>query len=172
MSGCNDDKETFYNNLDSLMKSTPDNHKPFLLGNFNVRVESNHRSWKYVMAPHGLEKMNSKGLLPLTIYTENDLTITNMHFRMANKYKTMRMHPTWREWNFVKLCHCPQVGYQWCQGHHSHVGSRMFDGSQIGQISSWPLYCPNAPQETEICEEHIQHHKTEMIRCQEEPVPP
>ena len=45
--------------------------------------------------------MNDNGLLLLTMCTENDLTITNSLFRMANKYKTTWMHPRSKHWHLI-----------------------------------------------------------------------
>ena len=93
LSSCDEDKETFYKNLDSLMKSTPANNKLVVLGDFNARVGADHQGWEGALGPQGAGKMNSNELLPLTMCTENSLTITNTLFRLANKHKTTWMHP-------------------------------------------------------------------------------
>ena len=85
LSGCNDDKDTLYENLDSLMKSIPVDNNPILLCNFNVKLGSNHGSEEHVMALHGQGKKNINRLLLLTVCAENDLSSTNTHFRMTNK---------------------------------------------------------------------------------------
>lgn len=50
-----------------------------------------------LIAQYNIDKKN--GLLLLTPCAENDLTITNTLFRMANKYKTSWKHPTSNQWH-------------------------------------------------------------------------
>ena len=101
LSSCDEDKETFYENLDSLVKSTPASDKLVVLGDFNARVGADHQGWKGVLGPQGVGKMNSNGLLLLTMCAENSLTITNTLFRLANKHKTTWMHPRSKQWHLI-----------------------------------------------------------------------
>ena len=101
LSSCDEDKETFCKNLDSLMKSTPASDKLVVLGDFNARVGADHQGWKVVLGPQGVGKMNSNGLLLLTMCAENSLTITNTLFRLANKHKTTWMHPRSKQWHLI-----------------------------------------------------------------------
>ncbi|XP_029766781.1 uncharacterized protein LOC112117806 [Terrapene carolina triunguis] len=99
---CSDNsKEQFYEDLDRLIKATPVTDKPLLLGDFNARVGADSENWKGVIGPHGVGKMNSNGLLLLSLCSENDLTITNTLFRQANKYKTTWMHPRSKQWHLI-----------------------------------------------------------------------
>ena len=45
--------------------------------------------------------LNDNGLLLQTMCTENDLTITNSLFRMANKCQTTWMHPRSKHWHLI-----------------------------------------------------------------------
>ena len=90
--------EKFYEDVDRLVGSTPKSDIFNLLGDFNAKVGSNSQCWEWVMNPHGAGKMNSNRLLLVSICAENDLTITNTLFRLANKYKKMWMHPWPKEW--------------------------------------------------------------------------
>ncbi|KAL8572178.1 hypothetical protein ACOMHN_049354 [Nucella lapillus] len=58
-------KDTFYEELNTLVKATPPEDKLILLGDFNARVSMDSASWKGVLGPHGTGKMNSNGLLLL-----------------------------------------------------------------------------------------------------------
>ena len=89
---CDDNKETFYETLDSLMNFTPTSNKLIVLGNFNAKIGSDYENWKGVLGPAGLWKMNRNGLLLLTMCAENNLAITNIFFRLANKRKTTWMY--------------------------------------------------------------------------------
>ncbi|XP_034050988.1 LOW QUALITY PROTEIN: uncharacterized protein LOC117531908 [Thalassophryne amazonica] len=94
-----DDKESFYENLDSIVKHTP--RGLIILGNFNTRVGQDHESWEGVLGTQGVGKMNSSGLLLLTMCAENRLTITNTLFRLPTKYKTLWMHPRSKQWHLI-----------------------------------------------------------------------
>ena len=92
LTSSDEDKKVFYETLDSLLKATPVDDKLIILGDFNARVGCDTESWVGTLGHHGVEKMNSNGLL-LTLCAENGLSITNTLFRMATKYKTTWMHP-------------------------------------------------------------------------------
>ncbi|XP_026502255.1 craniofacial development protein 2-like, partial [Terrapene carolina triunguis] len=94
-------KEQFYEDLDRLIKATPVTDKLLLLGDFNARVGADSKNWKGVIGPHGVGKMNSNGLLLLSLCSENDLTITNTLFQQADKYKTTWMHPRSKQWHLI-----------------------------------------------------------------------
>lgn len=106
LTSSDDAKETFYEQLDRLVKATPPGDKLLLLGDFNARVGSDRDNWKGVLGPHGTGKMNSNGLMLLTLCAENDLTITNTLFRQADKYKTTWMHPRSKQWHLIDYAIC------------------------------------------------------------------
>jgi len=96
-----EEKDVFYENLDSIVKSIPASDKIIILGDFNARVGSDCNRWERVVGPHGLGKMNGNGLILITMCAENDLTITNTLIRMASKYKTLWMHPRSKQWHLI-----------------------------------------------------------------------
>lgn len=88
-----DAKEKFYEHLDQVIKSTPQNDKLVILGDFNARVGRDYNSWEGVLGRHGVGNVNDNGLLLLSKCAEHGLCITNTLFRMADKYKATWMHP-------------------------------------------------------------------------------
>ena len=94
-------KDSFYKELDRMVKATPTSDKLLLLGDFNARVGNDCRNWKGVLGHHGTGKMNTNGLRLLSFCAENDLTITNTLFRQADKYKTTWMHPRSKQWHLI-----------------------------------------------------------------------
>ena len=68
---------------------------------FNVRVGSNTQYLESVIGPHGIGKMKSNGLLLLSMCTENNLTITNTLFTLADKYKTKWIQLRYKEWHLI-----------------------------------------------------------------------
>ena len=94
-------KETFYEDLNNLVKDVPSGDTLLLLGDFNARVGTDYTDWKGVLGPHGMGKMNSNGLLLLSLCAENNLTITNTLFRQADKYKSTWMHPRSKQCDFL-----------------------------------------------------------------------
>ena len=99
-------KDSFYSDLDHLLKTTPRSDKLLLLGDFNARVGTDFKNWNRVLGHHGTGKMNSNGQRLLSLCAENDLTITNTLFRQANKYKTTWMHPRTKLWHMIDFVIC------------------------------------------------------------------
>ena len=81
--------DKFYNDLDEVISATPCSEKLILLGDFNVRVGTDHPTWEGVI---GVGKCNSNGLLLLRKCAEHDLLITNTVFRLPNRNKKSWMH--------------------------------------------------------------------------------
>ena len=98
-------KDAFCEELNVLVKDFSQGDKFILLGDFNARVGTDCNNWKGVLAPHGTGKLNSNGLILLSLCAENDLTITNTLFRQADKYKTTWMHPQIETVASDLLCH-------------------------------------------------------------------
>lgn len=101
-------KEVFYEELSTLVKDVPPSDKLFLLGDFNARVGADCNNWKGVLGPHGTGKMNSNGLMLLSMCAENHLAITSTMFRQADKYKTTWMHPRSKQWHLIDFAICRQ----------------------------------------------------------------
>ena len=101
LTSSDEDKEVFYETLDSLLKATPVDDKLIILDDFSARVGCDTESWVGTLGHHGVGKMNSNGLLLLTLCAENGLSITNTLFRMATKYKTTWMHPRSKQWHLI-----------------------------------------------------------------------
>ena len=93
--------EAFYENLNSLIKSTPASDKLTVLCDFNTRASNDSESWEGVLEPHGLGRINRNGLLLLTMYAASSLAITNTLFRLASKSKTTWMHPRSKQWHLT-----------------------------------------------------------------------
>ena len=92
--------------LNALVKYVPQSDKLILLEDFSARVGTDCNNWKGVLRPHGTGKLNSNGLMLLSICAENDLTITNTLFRQADKYKTAWMHPRSKQWHLIDYAIC------------------------------------------------------------------
>ena len=70
-------KEKFYDDLNTLIKSTPRHDKLTLLGDFNARVGKDYTTWSNVIRKNGVGKCNSNGLLLLQFCAKHGLLITN-----------------------------------------------------------------------------------------------
>ena len=82
MTNPDDIKDKFYEDLDSIITSTPNSDKLIILGDFNARVGRDHHSWKGVLGVHGIGNCNSNGLLLLRTCTEHELLLTNTIFQL------------------------------------------------------------------------------------------
>ena len=86
-------KDKFYDDLDSVISSTPWTDKLTLLGDFNARVGTGYQTWEGVIWTEGIGKSNCNGLLLLKKCAEHELLITNTVFRLPTHNKTSWMHP-------------------------------------------------------------------------------
>ena len=94
-------KDTFYDALDSILRKANSKDKIVLLGDFNARVGTRRDLWKKVLGPHGVGKMNSNGFRLLSLCSQHNLTITNTLFRLKHKYKSSWMHPRSKKWHLI-----------------------------------------------------------------------
>ena len=94
-------KDKFYDDLDNIISATPRTDKLILLGDFNVRVGTDHQTWEGAIGSEGVGKCNSNGILPLRKCAEHDLLITNTVFKLPNRNKTSWMHPRPKHWHLI-----------------------------------------------------------------------
>jgi len=93
-----DDKEAFYDCLNSTICSVPFRHRLLLIGDFNARIGRDIVAWPKVTQ---LAVKNSNGTLLLEMCTKHELVITNTLFQMPNKYKTTWKHPRLKHWHVL-----------------------------------------------------------------------
>lgn len=79
------------------MKSDPVNNKVILLIDFHAWIGNNNKT--SVIGQHG--KMNSNGLLLLTLCAENDFIIIKTFFRVLKKYRTTWRQPRSKQWHLI-----------------------------------------------------------------------
>ena len=84
----NPDEVKFYNDLDSVISAIHRTDKLILLGDFNVRVGTDHQTWEGVVGTEVVGKCNSNDLLLLKKCAEHELLITNTDFRLPTRNKT------------------------------------------------------------------------------------
>ena len=96
-----EEKESFYETLNEIIRATPSSHKLLLMGDFNARVGADYMSWQKVLGKHGVGHENSNGTLLLSLCAQNDLIVTNTIFQQANRHKTTWMHPGTKQWHMI-----------------------------------------------------------------------
>ena len=84
-----------------IIKAISKSDKLLLLGNFNVRVGSDHHPWNGVIGSQGIGKCNSHGLLLLQLCSTYNLVITNTLFHLPTHNKTSWMHPRSKHWHLI-----------------------------------------------------------------------
>ena len=99
MTNLDEDKDKFYDDLESVISETPRTDKLIPFGDFSARVGTDHHIWERVIGSEGIGKYNSNGLLLLTKCAEHDLLITNTAFRLQNRNKKSWMHPRSKHWH-------------------------------------------------------------------------
>nr|VZI43952.1 unnamed protein product [Spirometra erinaceieuropaei] len=101
-------RDKFYEGMHALL-SMADNL--IVLGDFNLRVGTDHAAWRGVPGTHCLNGSNYNGLLLLRTCAEHRLILTNNNFRLPMREKATWMQPRSRQWH--------QLGYvlvrRWAQ---------------------------------------------------------
>ena len=92
MTNPDDVKDKFYDVLDNIISATPRTDKISLLGDFNVRVGTDHRTLEGTICS-GVGKCNSNCLLLLRKCAEHELLITNTAFKLPNRNRHPRCIP-------------------------------------------------------------------------------
>ena len=83
MTAPDEEKEAFYEQLNTAISEVPYHQKLILLGDFNARVGRNHTAWPKVLGCHGVGNENANGSLLLQLCALNHLCITNTLFQQA-----------------------------------------------------------------------------------------
>ena len=101
MTNPEENKEKFYEELETLISTIPQSDKLILLGDFNARVGRDRQVWGGVIGHHGVGKCNSNGLLLLRTCATFGLAITNTMFRLPTRNITTWMHPRSKHWHLI-----------------------------------------------------------------------
>ena len=149
-----DDKEAFYDYLNSTIRSVPYRHRTLLHGDFIVRVghDCHIVAWPNVFfGRHSVGRENSIGTLLLETCAKHELVITNTLFQMTKKYKTTWQHPRSKHWHVL--------GY---------IITRQRDISEVHvtrAMRGTGCWSDHRPQQSVRCVRLIRHRHRQAIRC-------
>ncbi|BHF82588.1 hypothetical protein SprV_0802572700 [Sparganum proliferum] len=101
MTSSNAAKDKFYEDLHALLATVSKADKLVVLGDFNVRVGTEHTAWRGVLGPHGLRGSNDNGLLLLCTCAEHRLILTNTFFCLPERENATWRHPRSRQWHLL-----------------------------------------------------------------------
>ena len=96
-----EDKDMFYDQLDTILIAIPESEKIFLFGDFNARVGRSADAWTGVIGRHGVGNGNDNGILLISKCAEHRLLITNTTFHLKDKHTTSWMHPRSKHWHLL-----------------------------------------------------------------------
>ena len=88
MTNPDENKDKFYEDLNTVITTVPHADKLIMLGDFNARVGCDSVSWEGVIGKHGVGNCNSNGLLLLQTCAEHGLLITNTVFSLPTRNRT------------------------------------------------------------------------------------
>nr|VZI20801.1 unnamed protein product [Spirometra erinaceieuropaei] len=94
-------RDKFYEDPYVLLATVSKADKLIVLGDFNVRVGTDHTAWRGVLGPHSLRGSNDNGLLLLRTCAEHRLILTNTFFCLPEREKTTWRHPRSRQWHLL-----------------------------------------------------------------------
>ena len=92
-------KDSFYEDLEELIRSAGDKDRIVLLGDMNARVGDDHESWKGCLGCFGVGKMNENGQRLLELCSRQSLSITNSLFPGKVHRKKSWCHPRSKQWH-------------------------------------------------------------------------
>ena len=121
MTNPDDVKERFYEDLTATITAVPRADKLIILGDFNARVGTDHKSWEGVLGKNGTGSCNSNGTLLLETCAVHELLITNSVFCLPKRNRTSLMHPRSKHWHlldYVIVRQRNRQGYKgsvWCR---------------------------------------------------------
>nr|VZI26606.1 unnamed protein product [Spirometra erinaceieuropaei] len=101
MTGSDEAKIRFYEDLHALLATAPKADMLTVLGDSNARVSTDHAAWRGVLGLHCLDGPNENGLLLLRTCAEHHLILTNTFFRLSMREKAIWMHPRSRQWHML-----------------------------------------------------------------------
>ena len=101
-----DDKDQFYDTLDTMIKSVPAKEALFIGGDFNARVGADREAWPSVMGYHGVGKMNENGQRLLEFCSFHNLAVTNTFFQHKDHHKVTWRHPRSKHWHQLDMIVC------------------------------------------------------------------
>ena len=101
MTNPDDVKERFYEDLTATITAVPRADKLIILGDFNARVGTDHKSWEGVLGKNGLGSCNSNGTLLLETCAAHELLITNSVFCLPKRNRSSWMHPRSKHWHLL-----------------------------------------------------------------------
>ncbi|BHF68852.1 hypothetical protein SprV_0301189300 [Sparganum proliferum] len=85
-------RDKFYEDLHALLATVSKADKLIVLGDFNVRIDTDHAAWGGVLGPHGLNGSNGNDLLLLRTCAEHRLILNNTLFLIPTWEKATWMH--------------------------------------------------------------------------------
>ena len=88
MTNPDENKESFNNQLTSVLSGISRTDKLLLIGDFNARIGRENDKWSLVISKRGIGKCNSNGELLLALCSEFELIVTNTIFKQEDESKT------------------------------------------------------------------------------------
>ena len=82
-----DDKDIFYEGLQSVVKTFPRGARIVIAGDFNAQCKGDPAAWGGVIGPHCVGKINDNGIRLLSFASQNSLVVTNSLFEHKDAHK-------------------------------------------------------------------------------------
>ena len=101
-----EDKDAFFQELESIISSVSSGEMYVLLGDFNARVGSREnvdKEWSSVRGPHGFGCANDSGKELLTFLALHQATVCKSWFRKKDIHKQTWQHPKSKQWSCVMM---------------------------------------------------------------------
>ena len=96
-----EDKDKFYNQLQSLINKTPSHHLLLVMGDFNAKIGNDNTSVERTIGTHGIGQLNQNGKRLLELCEVSDICISNTTFQNKDIHKVTWNSPDDRTKNQI-----------------------------------------------------------------------
>ena len=174
-----ENKDEFYEELESSIKEIPATEHLYLLGDFNAQVGANHASWPSCISHFGVSKLNENWQRLLEVCSYYDLSITKTFFGTKLSHRVSWQHHRSHRWHQLDLLitqtpllNCILITHSYhsadCDTNHSLVGSKVcLQPKQIHQSKQKGCPCTNAARTSmpDLCEHFADSTKAALNDC-------
>ena len=96
-----EDKDKFYNQLQSLINKTPSHDLLLVTGDFNTKIGNDNIGVERTIGTHGIGQLNQNGERLLELCQVSDLCISNITFQHKDIHKVTWNSPDYRTKNQI-----------------------------------------------------------------------
>ena len=99
LKACSEEKDSFYEQLNEVIRKVDKRDSLFLIGDFNARIGVDCESRPTCLGNYNMGKMNENGQRLLELCSQNELCVTNTFFQLKPQHYATWQHPRSGHWH-------------------------------------------------------------------------